>query len=284
LPGQNFKVDAIQFPTNSFRYLRLTVYNMTDDPRRIAIETVRSAFLRNEMGKELAAVPVKQMAVSQDDKNNQTLLDLDVGFRNLPVVNLQFEISTPYFYRGYELVGRNEAKEKVPRKTETRWETMEQDVPWTSVQRGVLYRIQHKQKISESIKVEGNQIPYRYLRLRIFNGDNPPLKLDGVSVFWRETSLVFQAEAGRRYRLIGGNPKVTEANYDLGRSVQGIDDLRPPAVNLGPVIAVPHREQLPPWTERHSTFLWIILVLAVGTMLILIVRNLKKLPPPKKPS
>jgi hypothetical protein len=284
LPGQNFKVDTIPFPTNNFRYLRLTVYNMADDPRRIAIETVRSAFLRTEMEKELAAVPVKQMAVSQDDKNIQTLLDLDVGFRNLPVVSLQFEISTPYFYRGYELVGRNEAREKVPRKTEMRWETMEQDVPWMSVQRGVLYRIQHKQKISESIKVEGNQILYRHLQLRIFNGDNPPLKLDGVSVYWRETSLVFHAEAGQRYRLIGGNPKVTEANYDLSRSVQGIDDLKPPAVSLGPVTAIPRKEQLPPWTERHSTLLWIILVLAVGTMLILIVRNLRKLPPPNKTS
>ena len=70
--------------------------------------------------------------------------------------------------------------------------------------------------------------------------------------------------------------------YDLARSVQGIDDLKLPAVSLGTVTAIPHKEQLPPWTERHSTLLWIILVLAVGTMLILIVRNLKKLPPPPK--
>jgi len=70
--------------------------------------------------------------------------------------------------------------------------------------------------------------------------------------------------------------------YDLARSVQGIDDLKLPAVSLGPVTAIPRKEQLPPWTERHSTLLWIILVLAVGTMRILIVRNLRKLPPPPK--
>jgi bacteriorhodopsin len=72
--------------------------------------------------------------------------------------------------------------------------------------------------------------------------------------------------------------------YDLARSVQGIDDLKLPAVSLGPVTAIPHKEQLPSWTERHSTLLWIILVLAVGTMFILIVRNLRKLPPPQKTS
>src|SRR4030067_3101615 len=63
-PGQNFKVDTIKFPTNNFRYLRLTAYNMTDDPRRITIGTVKSGFLRIEKEKELVVVPVKHMAVS----------------------------------------------------------------------------------------------------------------------------------------------------------------------------------------------------------------------------
>ncbi len=278
LPGQNFKVDTIKFPANNFRYLRLTAYNMTDDPRRITIETVKSGFMRTEMEKELVLVPVKHMAVSHDEKNNQTILELDLGFRNLPVVNLQFEITTSYFYRGYELLGRNGSKEKVPRKTETRWDTIEQDVPWKSVHRGVLYRIKHKQKISQSLKVEGVSVPSRYLQLRIFNGDNPPLRLDGVSIYRRDTSLVFQAQPGQVYTLIGGNPKAREANYDLAKSIQGIDELTLPTVSLGPSTAIPHKEQIPPWTERHSTLLWVILGLAVGMMLILIVRNLKKLP------
>ncbi len=278
LPGQNFKVDTIKFPANNFRYLRLTAYNMTDDPRRITIEMVKSGLMRTEMEKELVLVPVKHMAVSHDEKNNQTILDLDLGFRNLPVVSLQFEIMTSYFYRGYELLGRNESKEKVPRKTETRWDTIEQDVPWKSVHRGVLYRIKHKQKISQSLKMEGISAPYRYLQFRIFNGDNPPLRLDGVSIYRRDTSLVFQAQPGQVYTLIGGNPKAREANYDLAKSIQGIDDFKLPVLSLGPSTAIPHKEQIPPWTERHSTLLWVILVLAVGTMIILIVRNLKKLP------
>jgi hypothetical protein len=277
LPGQNFKVDTIKFPTNNFRYLRLTVYNMTDDPRRINIETVKSAFQRTEMEKELVPVSLKQMFLSQDEKNRQTILELDLGFRNLPVVSLQFEITTPYFYRGYEILGRNEPKEKVARKTETKWDTIEQDVPWRSVYRGVLHRIQHKQKISESLKVEDIRAPYRLLQVRIFNGDNPPLKIDRVSLYRRDTSLVFQVQPGQVYTLIGGNPKSREANYDLAKSIQGIDEFTLPVVNIGSSTTIPHKEQIPPWTERHSTLLWAILVLVVGTMIVLIVRNLKKL-------
>ena len=278
LPGQRFRVDAIRFPVNDFRYLRLTVFNMPDDPRRITIEALQCAFQRTVMEKELKSLPVKQMGVSQDEKEKQTVLDLDLGSRNLPVASLRLEIATPYFYRGYELFGRNQSREKIPRKTETRWDTTEREVPWQSIHRGVFYRIQYQRKTGESVQVETIHAPYRYLQLRIFNGDNPPLKVEAVSVYWRETSLVFRAEAGHRYRLIGGNPRASEPNYDLARSIEGIDDFKLPVARLGLLTATPRKEQLSPWTERHTTLIWIILVLAVGTMLALVLRNLKKLP------
>lgn len=278
LPGQRFRVDTIRFPVNSFRYLRLTVFNMPDDPRRITIDTLQCAFQRTGMEKELKSLPVKQMGVSQDEKEKQTVLDLDLGFCNLPVANLRLEIATPYFYRGYELFGRNQWREKIPRKTETKWDTTEREVPWQSVLRGVFYRIQYQQKTGESITVETVRAPYRYLQLRIFNGDNPPLKVEDVSLSWRETSLVFRAEAGQRYRLIGGNPLASEPHYDLARSIQDIDDFNLPVAGLGALTATPRKEQLSPWTERHSTLIWTILVLAVGTMLALVLRNLKRIP------
>jgi hypothetical protein len=283
LPGQTFKVDTISFPANTFRYLRLTVYNMADDPRRIAIEAVKGAFLRSETEKELTPVAVRNRTESHDEKKRQTIVDFDLGFRNLPVARLQFEIGTPYFHRGFELLGRNELKEKVPRKTETGWDPSEREAPWRPVCRGVLYRIQDRGKVSEFVKVEGETLPYRYVQLRIYNGDNPPLKLDGVSVYRRDTSLVFQARQGGSYRLVGGNPGAREADYDLSKSVQGIDAFTLPVVGLGAPAAIPQKEKVLPWTERHGTLLWIILFLAVGTMLTLIVRSLKKHPPSRGP-
>jgi hypothetical protein len=84
--------------------------------------------------------------------------------------------------------------------------------------------------------------------------------------------------------LIGGNPKAREASYDLAKSIQGIDEFMLPLVSLGPPATIQHKEEIPPWTERHSTLLWIILVLVVGMMLVRILKNLKKLPSsPKQP-
>ena len=63
LQGRKFTLDTLTFPRNNFRYLRLTVYNMTDDPRRITIESAKAAFYRTESKKELVEVPVKDSLV-----------------------------------------------------------------------------------------------------------------------------------------------------------------------------------------------------------------------------
>jgi len=277
--GQHFKVDTLKFPPNNFRYLRLTVYNMTDDPRRITIETVKGASQRIEQEKELLPVPVKQMTTSHGEDKKQTNVELDLGFRHLPVVSLQFEIATPYFYRGYELHGRNEIKEKVPRKTETGSDIVEREVPWRFVHRGVLYRIQHKNKTTESLKAEDLNAPCRYLRLRVLNGDNRPLQIDRVFVYRRETRLVFQPQTGKRHMLLGGNPTVGGADYDLARAVQGLDELKLPVISLGPPTRIARKEPLAPWSERYSVVIWVVLIIAVVVMVGFIVKNLKKITP-----
>jgi hypothetical protein len=279
LQGRNFNVDTLKFPHNNFRYLRLTVYNMTDDPRRITIESVKAAFYQAESKKELVEVPVKRLNISHDAKKNQSIFELDLGFRNLPVVIMECEIATPFFYRGYELLGRNQAMEKVRHKKESGWQTVERKVPWTTVRKGVLYRTRYKQKTSASLILDDLKAPYRYLQLRVFNGDNPPLQLSRAKLFRRETSLVFQAQTQQAYYLIGGNTKVRPPDYDLAKAIAGVDEFSLPVVHSGPeVLLIATKEKQLPWSERHSGLILMILGAAVGLMLAFIIKNLKRLP------
>jgi hypothetical protein len=279
LQGRKFTLDTLTFPRNNFRYLRLTVYNMTDDPRRIAIESAKAAFYHIESKKELVEVPVKNTRISQDPKKKQSIIELDLGYRNLPVVIMAFEFATPFFHRGYELIGRNRALEKVRRKTESGWKTEEQKVPWEKVSTGVLYRTRYKDKTSASLSLEGLKAPYRYLRLQVFNGDNPPLKLTRTRVFRRETSLVFQVASQQNYRLIGGNAGVRPPDYDLAKAVRGVDEFTLPVVRSGPAeLLSPSAEKALPWSERHAGLILVVLAAAVGVMLVLIIKNLRGLP------
>jgi len=279
LQDRKFTLDTLKFPRNNFRYLRLTVYNMTDDPRRISIESAKTAFFRTEDKKELVEVPVKGTKVSFDSKKKQSIFELDLGYRNLPVAIIALEFGTSYFYRGYELVGRNQAVEQVRRKTESGWKTIEQKVAWKKVSTGVLYRTRYKNKTSAALKLESLKAPYRYLQLRVFNGDNPPLELKRAEVYRRETSLVFQARPQQNYTLIGGNAKVRPPDYDLAKAVRGVDEFKLPVVHSGSVelLGLPAEKTLP-WSERHAALILIILAAAVGVMLVFIIKNLKGLP------
>jgi hypothetical protein len=67
----------------------------------------------------------------------------------------------------------------------------------------------------------------------------------------------------------------------FGYSLKGLLDFLLPLASLGPWTAIEHREQIFPWTGRHSTP-WVILILALDMMLIFIVRNLKNFYPPRR--
>ena len=278
IQGHNFKVDTLKFPRNNFRYMRLTAYNMSDDPRRITIQSVKGAFYRTESERELVAVPVKSMQTTFDRKRNQSIFELDLGFRNLPVVTLECDINTPYFYRAYDLRGRNQATETVRRKTESGWKTVEQNVSWKPVHSGVLYRTLYKKKISASLQLEGLNAPYRYLQLRVYNGDNPPLQLNRVAIFRRDTSVVFQARPGQTYMLIGGNSRARPADYDLAKAVRGVDEFTLPVVHPGESVLLETKGVVIPWSERHGAAILIVLILAVAVTLGFILKNLRGLP------
>ncbi len=279
LQGRDFKLDTLKFPRNNFRYLRLTVYNMADDPRRLVIESVRAAFYRTENKKELVEIPVKELHITHDPKTNQSIIELDLGFRNLPVVIMECEIETSYFYRGYQLLGRNQATERVSRKTESGWQMVEQKVPWKTVRKGVLYRTLYNGKTSASLKLDDFKAPYRYLQLRVFNSDNPPLALKRVTLFRQDTSLVYEAKARHTYTLIGGNAQARPPVYDLAKAVQGVDEFSLPVIHTGPqvLLSAPEKKVLP-WSERHAVLILVILIAAVGGMLVFIIKNLKGLP------
>jgi hypothetical protein len=282
LQDQSFRVDTLKFPLNTFRHLRLTVYNIFADFRPFAFKEVEASVQRTEGEKELVQIPLRGMTKTLDEKKNLCAVDLDLEARNLPVVSLRCTIRTPYFYRAYELMGRNGARERVPAKTESALDTGEREVPWVPISRGVLYRIKYQTRVEESLEIEGFSAPYRYLKLRILNADNPPVDLDDVMVFRRETSLLFQAAPGRRYALLGGNPQARAASYDLAKAIEGVDEFQVPTVRLGRSRLLEGKKELFRWSERHRILIWTVLIVAVGVAVCLIVRNMKRLRAPRQ--
>ena len=276
MPERDFRANTVDFPRNNFRYLRVTVYHMPEDPERITIRGVKAARYEKVGDKELVTVPVRTMTKTFDDEKRQTIYDLDLGFRNVPVAEVTVEIDESYYHRGFELYGRNAATEKIDRKTETGWDPTERDVPWRRVARGVFYRVREEEKVSESNSVEEMNASFRYLQLRVFERDNPPLAINEFTVQRRDMSLVFDYQPGGVYTLIGGNRKARAAQYDLARAVSQVDEFELTTALLGAAVALEHELELGPWSERHGTLLLCLVAGGTLVMLYVVLKNIRQ--------
>ncbi len=274
--------ETFSFPANDFRYLRLTVFNMEDEMGRIEIAAVETSHAEVGESERVEIEAAARTVEPEEDEQDQTIFDIDLGNRNLPIAELQMAVSTPYFYRAYELSGRDTEILEDRRKTETGWDVVERDAPWRVVRRGVLYRIQQGETSDERLSIKNPFPPYRYLRLRVFNGDDSPLgySASDISATRRSlSSLVFENDPLHQYRLLFGNEKAAPPNYDLAHSVENVAATNAPAVTVLPGIAIDVIPDRAPWSERYSWAIWVVLIGSVGVVVGLIARNMGQLRP-----
>lgn len=135
----------------------------------------------------------------------QTVLDTDgntllhLGRVNLPLAEIALSIDNPYYYRRVEVWSAEEDEEDAYRQTAS----------------GVVYTIPWQEKPERVIPVNRPQQPY--VRIKILNGDNPPLRIRQVDVSWVRHNLYFIPETGRRYRLYFGGQEIDFPEYELGK-------------------------------------------------------------------
>ena len=277
LTENRFELNTLNLPENDFRYLRLTVFNMEDDPRTIQIESVAAVQHVELLKSEIQSAPIDILSVTSFPKKKQTTVLLDSHFRNLPISKIEFQIGDPFFYRAYELTGRNQEIETVQRRTETGFSAIQREAPWRSIDRGILHRIIEGDETKSKFTIVSRTIPYRFLQLNIFNGDDPPLEIIGVSAFMRKARLVFHCERDKQYLLVGGNSNARAPEFDIAKSVRGLEDADLLTFPAGPLTAIEPTVEERPWTEEHTLLIWAALLLLVAAMLAVIFKSLRTL-------
>jgi hypothetical protein len=276
VPGQSQRVDRLAFPENNFRYLRLTVENMADEPERIEINGA-NAFYDEPAGEpQLTRVEVVGRNIEQDQKTNATLIALDLGFRNLPLQTVALNVGTSRFERAYAIEGRNTKSHKIYRRAEEAWRAEEVETPWSSVSLGNFYRREDQGKILEKTEAVIPHAAYRYLRITIQNRDDSPLDIRDVAVKRRTCALLFDAPSGAQYTLYGGNSAAGAPAYDFARLVPGMDIATLPQFTHGAVEILKPEEPKVPWSERYGYLITAGVIAAVVLMLWIILPVLKK--------
>jgi hypothetical protein len=195
--AQAARSTTVVFPATDFRYLELRATGVG----RIVGATVLGQYERPEL------VRRRFGSVAGPEEARATVLTLDFGVAGLPVTELDVSASDAR----YDRLVRVEA-------------SVDRDV-WTPVAAGRIRRAPGE--LSPRVGVSSRS---RFLRVRIENGDDPPLA--GVRVDAYGPSFALMVEPGHPppLRLLYGSPEVDAPSYEFARlPAERPTEILPPA-------------------------------------------------------
>ena len=218
---------TVAFPPTNFRYLLLRARGVSRIDGAIVSRTPRTPR------------PLVVGAVVNRTSADPTRIVLDLGYANVPIDELEVSSRTRRYNRPARIEGSNDRRR------------------WTPLATARVFRLRGVGPTS--IRVDAR---HRYLRLTIFNGDDPPLEGIDVVTLARPRPLLVEGGHPRPLRVFYGSPSARAPRYDFAR-------LPPPE---GRAIGTLGREQRnaafepPPDTRsfaaRHSGLVTVALALA----------------------
>jgi hypothetical protein len=255
---------TVTIPDTRMRYLRVIV---AAPPNAGPIDLV-GAYVEQELPPEKSDLPllVDRRAInrSESQQARETWLTLDLGAKNLPVQNITVFTPQENFSRTVQVEVSNDNK------------------LWQHVGSGTLFQFRTAQYNESWITVTFPEAFGRYVRLKIANGDDPPLPISDVAVQGRPRYVYFPFEAGKQYRLFYGNTEARAPRYDYAAVFEKVDRRAAVETRLGEprqnprFIATRAAESPSPWLERNQWVLYAALGSVVIALGLIALKALKK--------
>lgn len=195
-PGNGTYQQQLNFPSSSYRYLRIQINNENKEPVAIL-----QAGIYRQQSIPPVYVQLKKPLIQQRDSAQVSYIT--VRF------NAPYQLNKLYL----EMAGQKYYKRNIR-----------------------VYAVNQKEKtLVADTSISTSAIPNLYfsaktnhLELEIVNGDNPPLVLNKVNGYQLSQSLISYLEKGQDYKILFGDEKANAPDYDLkffGDSLQ--QELKP---------------------------------------------------------
>ena len=281
--GAEYDKKAIELTENDLRYLRITVFNAPDDPKHLQIASV-TASRRVETPPETKALPIVGSEVTQKEKEQATEIVLDFGHQNLPLHEVTLSFTDKNFFRYVRVDARNRTERVVMTPVEDgppRPKTVEE--PWQHVARSAIYRYSSGSGVEDSLTLNLQGTRTRYIRIRIADADDPPLKFQTATANRLVHHLAFKPKANDACFLYLGNTEAVLPRYDLPHYAEALRKQGVVAAALGPVDPNPlygPEEKPLSWSERYAGAIWVALLAAAAVLGLLVYRQMKAGPQP----
>lgn len=250
----------VQFPEANYRFVRATVpHGLDKEPVEVKdLEIFRTIKINAEedvfSGKIIKRMP------GAESKCIENIVDF--GSKDIPLSRIDLATGQSNFFRRVEVEGSNDLAK------------------WAGAASGVIFSISVDEEPEQNLTIRLGDAKFRYLKIKVFNGDNKPIRLESVTGHGLKRFLVMIPEKGLQYKLLYGNPGAKSVSYDLGEVIRGkmIDNFGRGALNaqIRNDKYVPYKEAKP-WTEERPYILWVTMIVIILGLIFLGSQVIKKM-------
>lgn len=251
--GQHSSILSIEYPVSTQKFLRLTVEGW-QDPASLSGASVSLAEVRPPVRQVIQTFKAPKGV--DDSRTKAVIYTVDFGETGVPKDLLRFEILSAQpamFHRAVEVESSGDGNN------------------WAPHDRGVIYRVPGEESLWLNIADTGT----RYLRVRVFHGDDKPLQVDAIVAESVLRRLVFPTASKGDYWLYYGNPGASRPTYDLPMvlarsSIESAAAIGANVEEANPGYKAPPEPEKP-FSDRNPALLYgalIVAVLIIGYMTI----------------
>lgn len=235
---------TVDYPLATRRYVRATIFGWSSPDDVSAVWSIN----RDERPPERVIIDAVTPQRSEDRTNRSSVLTLDLGQSGLPHDRVRLEAVRSDFHRAVQLDASEDGK------------------IWTVAAQGTIFRVPDEEALALSYPKRYD----RYLRLRIFNGDDRPIPVTRVYVEAMKQVMKFLPPTAGDVTLYYGNPDAAPPVYDLAATLSRHGPIPETTPILGewklnPEYRAP-APKLKPWSDRHPVVLYGVLGVAVAGM------------------
>jgi hypothetical protein len=254
---RKLSVLTIDYPVATRRYVRATIFGWSS-PGDL---TGAWSCYRVEREPERTIIDAITPQRAEDRATRSSVLTLDLGQAGLPHDRVRLDAGQSDFHRAVQLEASEDGK------------------AWFLLTQGALFRVPDEASLALSYP----QRHERYLRLRIFNGDNRPVPVTRVFVETPKQVIKFLPPSAGDVALYYGARDAKSPVYDLAAILSRKEPLpeTTPIVGEWKINPDYHAPAAParPWSDRHPVVLYAVLGVAVagmGMLTILFLIQLRK--------
>jgi hypothetical protein len=244
----------LNFPDTKRRYLKIVIWNKGEKPLEIARCWV---YQENIIEAPLDVIPFKTISRIENYDKKRTEIILDVVYKNIPKKELTLKFASKGYHRSVWVFGSDNAED------------------WRSINSTVIYMYNKKNRNNVISLSDSRE---RYLKLFVYNQDDPPLKIEEMSVKGNQQFIYFPAKKDKTYYLFYGNSYARRPIYEFEKLLPFMESEKSIIADLGIEQVNENFSRIKEVIkEDEKLLIWPMVAFVVITLGFLIVKSLKSI-------